>query len=135
MIRKFIAAKEQGVSTVTLWGDGSPTREFIYVSDAGEAVVAAAESYDSSDPVNIGSGQEASIKELAERIGRLLGFAGDIVWDRSKPNGQPRRKLDVSKARERFGFEAKMALDKGLEETVRWYQCEGRAIWEPGATP
>jgi GDP-L-fucose synthase len=135
MIRKFIVAKEQGVPTVTLWGDGSPTREFIYVSDAGEAVVAAAERYDSSDPVNIGSGQEASIKELAERIGGLLGFTGDIVWDRSKPNGQPRRKLDVSKARERFGFEAKMSLDKGLEETVRWYQREGRAIWEPGVTP
>jgi GDP-L-fucose synthase len=130
MIRKFLAAKERGEQTVTLWGDGSPTREFIFVRDAGEAVTLAAERYDSSEPVNIGSGQEASIKELAERVGTLLDYRGDIVWDTTKPNGQPRRKLDVSKARERFGFSAEVSLEQGLQETVRWYLTEGRAIWE-----
>jgi GDP-L-fucose synthase len=130
MIRKFLAAKERAEPTVTLWGDGSPTREFIFVRDAGEAIALAAERYDSSDPVNVGSGQEASIKELAERIGTLLDYGGEILWDTTKPNGQPRRKLDVSKARERFGFSAEVSLEQGLRETVHWYLTEGRAIWE-----
>jgi GDP-L-fucose synthase len=130
MIRKFLAAKERGDSKVTLWGDGSPTREFIYVSDAAEAVVLATERYDSSEPVNIGSATEASIRDLAARIQELVGYRGEIVWDTTKPNGQPRRKLDVSKARDRFGFEAQTQLDEGLERTYRWYLEEGRALWE-----
>lgn len=133
MIRKFLAAKRRGDKSVTLWGDGTPTREFIYITDAAEAAVLAAEGYDSSDPVNIGSGEEASIRELAERIGALVGYEGDIAWDTSKPNGQPRRKLDVSKARDRFGFQAQVTLAAGLAETVRWYQAEGSAIWERNA--
>ncbi|MGB5697061.1 MAG: GDP-L-fucose synthase [Polyangiales bacterium] len=130
MVRKFLSAKEQGEATVTLWGDGTPTREFIYVTDAAEAVVLAAERYDSPDPVNIGSGTEASIRDLATKIQALVGFKGEIEWDTSKPNGQPRRRLDVSKARERFGFEANMHLDEGLRRTFEWYLDEGRALWE-----
>ncbi len=130
MIRKFLAAKEGGRSEVTLWGDGSPTREFVYVTDAAEAVVLAAERYDSADPVNIGSSTEASIRELADRIGAMVGFEGEIVWDTSKPNGQPRRKLDVSKAKERFGFESQVSLEDGLRQTYDWYLREGRSIWE-----
>ncbi len=130
MIRKFLAAKERGDAEVTLWGDGSPTREFVYVTDAAEAVVLATERYDSPDPVNIGSATEASIELLADKIRALVGFEGNIVWDTSKPNGQPRRKLDVSKASERFGFQAQMPLDEGLERTYRWYLDTGREIWE-----
>ena len=130
MIRKFLAARESGAGTVTLWGDGSPTREFVYVTDAGEAVVLAAERYDSSEPVNIGSGEEASIRELAETIGALVGYRGKVVWDTTKPNGQPRRKLDVTKAREHFGFEVRVSLSEGLRNTIEWYLREGRAIWE-----
>ena len=130
MMRKFLAAKESGASKVTLWGDGSPTREFIYVTDAAEAVVKATERYDSPDPVNIGSATEASIRELATTIGAMVGFEGEIVWDTSKPNGQPRRKLDVSKAKERFGFEATMPLREGLERTYRWYLDHGRTLSE-----
>ena len=92
------------------WGDGSPTREFLYVEDAAEGILLAAERYDSSEPVNLGSAFEISIKDLLETIARLTGFEGEIVWDTSKPNGQPRRKLDVSRARERFGFEARDAV-------------------------
>lgn len=130
MIRKFIAAKERGHEHVTLWGDGSPTREFVYVTDAAEAVVLATERYDSAEPVNIGSAAEASIRVLAAEIQRLVGYDGEIVWDTTKPNGQPRRKLDVSKARERFGFEAKIPLEEGLARTYRWYLEQGRALWE-----
>jgi len=130
MMRKFLAAKERGDTEVTLWGDGSPTREFIYVTDAAEAVVLAAERYDSPDPVNIGSATEASIALLATKIQALVGFEGNIVWDTTKPNGQPRRKLDVSKAAERFGFEAQMPLEQGLRQTYQWYLDEGRSTWE-----
>jgi GDP-L-fucose synthase len=130
MIRKFLAAKERGDSEVTLWGDGSPTREFVYVSDAAEAVALATERYDSPKPVNIGSATEASIRDLATRIQDLVGYRGEIVWDTTKPNGQPRRKLDVSKAKERFGFEARTPLEEGLQRTFRWYLEEGRALWE-----
>jgi GDP-L-fucose synthase len=130
MMRKFLAAKEQGDAEVTLWGDGSPTREFIYVTDAAEAVVLAAERYDSPDPVNIGSATEASIALLATKIQALVGFEGNIVWDTTKPNGQPRRKLDVSKAAERFGFEAQVPLEEGLRQTYQWYLDEGRGTWE-----
>jgi GDP-L-fucose synthase len=104
-----------------LWGDGSPTREFIYVADAAEGMVLAAERYDSSDPVNLGSGQEISIADLATRVASVTGYTGTIVWDTSQPNGQPRRKLDVSRARERFGFSAKTTFDDGLKQTATWY--------------
>jgi GDP-L-fucose synthase len=121
MIRKCLAAKEAGQSTVTLWGDGSPTREFIYAADAAEAMVLGAERYESSDPVNIGSGSEISIKDLAQLIGEAVGFTGAFHWDTSQPNGQPRRRLDVSRAKERFGFEAKTSFADGLRATVAWY--------------
>jgi len=120
MLRKFHAAKLASAPEVTLWGDGSPTREFFYVEDCAEGVLAAAERYDSSDPVNLGSSDEISMRDLAERIRELVGFRGEIRWDTTKPNGQPRRKLDVSRARERFGFEARVELGDGLARTYAW---------------
>lgn len=122
MLRKFLEAKDRGDATVTLWGDGTPTREFLYVDDAAEAVVAAAERYESPEPVNIGSGEEISMKTLAETVRTLTGFEGDIVWDTSQPNGQPRRKLDTSRALERFGWKATTSLAEGLRKTLDWYQ-------------
>jgi GDP-L-fucose synthase len=120
MLRKFEEAKLARRPEVVLWGDGSPTREFFYVGDCADGLLAAIERYDSSDPVNLGSGQEISIKDLAEKIGKLVGFEGAIVWDTTKPNGQPRRRLDVSRARERFGFAAKTSFDEGLARTYAW---------------
>jgi GDP-L-fucose synthase len=120
MIRKCLDAAESGAPEVTLWGDGSPTREFLYVEDAAEALVLAAERYDESEPVNIGTGDEVSIRDLAEAIAKATGFTGRFVWDTSKPNGQPRRRLDVTRARERFGFVAQTSLDEGLRRTVAW---------------
>ena len=107
---------------VVLWGDGSPTREFLYVEDAAEGIWAAAQRYDGAEPVNLGSGDEISIRDLAELVADVTGFEGEIVWDPSKPNGQPRRHLDVSRAEERFGFRAKTSLREGLERTVAWYR-------------
>ena len=107
---------------VVLWGDGSPTREFLYVDDCAEGLVLAAERYDGADPVNLGTGVETPIRDLAELIAELTGFEGEIVWDTSMPNGQPRRSLDASRARELFGFEAKTALRQGLERTIAWYR-------------
>ena len=121
LIRKCVAARDVGEETVTLWGDGSPTREFIYVEDAAEAMILAAERYDESEPVNIGSGDEISIRDLAMQIAAATGFTGTFAWDTSQPNGQPRRRLDVSRAKERFGFEAKTSLADGLRATVAWY--------------
>lgn len=121
MIRKFITAKELGEPSVTLWGDGTPTREFIYVEDAAEGMILAGERYDSSEPVNLGSGVEISIAELARVIARAVNFTGSIVWDTSQPNGQPRRRLDVTRAQERFGFTAKTSFADGLAKTVAWY--------------
>jgi GDP-L-fucose synthase len=121
LIRKCIEARNRGADEITLWGDGSPTREFLYVDDAAEAIVAATERYESAEPVNIGSGQEISIRELAERIARLTGFQGRIIWDATKPNGQPRRGLDVSRAEREFGFRARTTLDDGLKRTIDWY--------------
>jgi GDP-L-fucose synthase len=123
MIRKFLDAAKNGSSTVKLWGDGTPTREFLYVGDAVEAVIAAAEKYDGSDPVNLGTGQMVSIRALAETIAQLTGFTGTIEWDASLPGGQPRRQLDTSRARERFGFEATMPLEEGLRATIEWYRA------------
>jgi GDP-L-fucose synthase len=124
MLRKFLEAKDRGDATVTLWGDGTPTREFLYVDDAAEAIVAAAERYESPDPVNIGSGEEISMKTLAETLRTLTGFPGTIVWDSSQPNGQPRRKLDTSRALERFGWKATTPLAEGLRRTLDWYLAE-----------
>jgi GDP-L-fucose synthase len=121
MIRKFVTAREQGASEVTLWGDGSPTREFIYAADAAEGMILAAERYDSSDPVNLGSGAEISITDLATQVAAATGYTGALRWDTSQPNGQPRRRLDVSRARERFGFSATTSLADGLAKTVAWY--------------
>ena len=121
MIRKCVTAREQGAAEVTLWGDGSPTREFLYVSDAAEGLVLAAERYDDSDPVNLGSGGEIAIRELAALVAQATGFDGRFVWDTSQPNGQPRRQLEVSRARERFGFQARTPFAEGLRRTVEWY--------------
>jgi len=124
LIRKCLEAKEQGATEIVAWGDGSPTREFIYVEDAAEGITLATERYNSSEPVNIGSGFEISIKDLTETIARLTGFTGDIRWDTTKPNGQPRRRLDTTRAREAFGFEAKTDFEEGLKRTIDWYANE-----------
>ena len=122
LIRKCIEAQERGDTEIVAWGDGSPSREFLHARDAAEGILLAAERYDSSDPVNIGAGFEITIRDLTELIARLCGFTGRIRWDTSKPNGQPRRKLATDRARERFGFEAKISFEEGLEETIRWYR-------------
>ncbi len=122
LIRKMIEAQERGEKHVVLWGDGSPTREFLYVEDAAEGIVQAAEKYNGPEPVNLGSGQEISIKDLAETIADLTDFQGEIVWDTTKPNGQPRRALDVSRAKKYFGWEAKTSFPEGLRRTVAWFR-------------
>lgn len=121
IIRKFVDAKHFGHDTVVLWGDGTPTREFLYVEDAAEGIVRAAECYDKPEPVNLGTGVETSIRELAETISRLVGFKGKIVWDTVRPGGQPRRCLDVSRAEKEFGFRATTPLQDGLQNTIHWY--------------
>ncbi len=118
LIRKMIESPEQ----VVLWGDGSPTREYLYVDDCVDGLMLAAERYDGAEPVNLGSGVETSIRETAEIVAELVGFEGEIVWDASMPNGQPRRSLDPSRARELFGFEAQTPLREGLERTIAWYR-------------
>lgn len=122
LIRKCMEAQEAGKSEVVVWGDGSPTREFLYAEDAAEGILLGAENYNSSEPVNLGSGYEVSIKDLAELIAKFTGFKGELVWDASKPNGQPRRGLDVTRAVERFGFRSKMPFEDGLRRTIEWYQ-------------
>lgn len=133
IIRKCIEAKERGDSSVTLWGTGTVSREFIYAEDAAEGIVLAAERYDDPDPVNLGAGFEITISELATKIAQLTGFEGEIVWDSSQPDGQPRRCLDTERARERFGFEAATSFDEGLKRTIDWYLSEGRSPVEPPA--
>ena len=118
LIRKMLAGDEE----VVLWGDGSPTREFLYVEDCAEGLILASERYGDAEPVNLGTGHEISIRELAELVADVTGFDGRIVWDASMPNGQPRRSLDTTRARERFGFEARTPLREGLERTVAWYR-------------
>lgn len=122
LIRKCLEAQESGQNEVVVWGDGSPTREFVYVDDAARGIVMASEAYDGPEPVNIGSGYEISIKDLAERIARLTGFKGRLVWDTSKPNGQPRRGLDTSRAEKYFGFKAQVPFEEGLRRTIEWYR-------------
>ena len=122
LIRKCIEAKERGDDRLVAWGDGSPTREFLYVEDAAEGILLAAEHYDKPDPVNLGSAFEISIKDLLETIARMTGFGGKITWDTSKPNGQPRRKLDISRAEKEFKFRASTPFEEGLRRTINWYR-------------
>ncbi|MEW6566776.1 MAG: GDP-L-fucose synthase [Chloroflexota bacterium] len=122
LIRKCVEAKERGESEIVVWGDGSPTREFLYAADAAEGILLAAERYNASDPVNLGSGREIRIRDLVEMIARETGFTGRIVWDTSRPNGQPRRALDTSKAEALFGFRARTGFEEGLRRTIEWYR-------------
>lgn len=122
LIRKCLEAKQRGAHEIIVWGDGSPTREFLYVEDAAEAILLAAEHYNDPEPVNLGSAFEISIRELVELIARLTGFDGNLVWDTSQPNGQPRRKLDTSRAQESFGFVSHTPFEQGLKNTIEWYR-------------
>jgi GDP-L-fucose synthase len=122
LIRKCLEAVREGAGEIVLWGDGSPTREFLYVEDAAEGIVRATERYNGAAPVNLGSGMEISIGELARKIAELTGFGGRIVWDTSQPNGQPRRSLDVSRAEREMGFRASTGLDEGLRKTIAWWR-------------
>jgi len=130
MIRKFVEAKKSRNSEVILWGDGSPTREFLYVEDAAEGIVLAAERYNGEEPVNLGSGQELSIRDLANIIAEEVGFIGKIVWDSTKPNGQPRRCLDTTRAREWFQFEAETPFRQGLRKTIAWHLAQRKSSGE-----
>ncbi len=122
LIRKCLDAVEQGRDEIVVWGNGSATREFLYVDDAVEGILAAAERYNDPDPVNIGSGDEISIEQVVHRIADVTGFKGSIAWDRLQPNGQPRRRVDIERARTRFGFCARTSFDDGLRRTVEWYR-------------
>jgi GDP-L-fucose synthase len=121
LIRKFVEAKESGKKEVVLWGDGSPTREFLYVEDAARGIVAATLQYNGNEPVNLGSGEEISIKELSLLIADLVAYDGDVTWDTNKPNGQPRRKLDVTRAKELFNFSSEIPFRQGLTKTIDWF--------------
>lgn len=123
MIRKFVDAKTNNAPSVTVWGSGAATREFCYVEDAAKGIILATEKYDKPDPINLGAGFEISIKNLAEKIASIVGYQGEIVWDHTKPDGQPRRMLDVSKAKAEFGFTATTDFDQGLKETIQWYRA------------
>ena len=122
LVRKCIEAQVRGDKEVILWGDGSPTREFLYAGDAADGIVTATEFYNGSEPVNLGSGQEIHIKDLAEKIAHLTGFKGKLVWDTTKPNGQPRRALDTSRATDYFGWQASTHFEEGLQQTIAWYK-------------
>lgn len=126
MIRKCLSAKVRGETEIELWGSGNPTREFLYVKDAAEAIALAAERYTGAEPLNIGSGSEISIHDLAALIARLTGFTGRFVWNTSKPDGQPRRRLDVEAAYRAFGFRARTDLETGLQETIDWFTANNR---------
>jgi GDP-L-fucose synthase len=132
LIRKYIEAQERGDREVVVWGDGSPTREFLYVEDAAEGILLAAERYNGREPVNLGSGNEISIRDLAEMIARLTGFEGKLIWDTTKPNGQPRRALDTSRAEKYFGFKAQMPFEEGLRRTIAWYR-ENKGVTNKGS--
>jgi GDP-L-fucose synthase len=124
LIRKFTEAVRKGRKEVVVWGTGNPSREFLFVEDAAEGIIAATERYDKADPVNLGTGKEIKINQLVTLIAKLTGFNGNIVWETSKPDGQPRRCLDTSRAKKEFGFEAKTDLTSGLQETIEWYRNE-----------
>ncbi|HSA64800.1 MAG TPA: GDP-L-fucose synthase [Nitrospira sp.] len=130
LIRKCAEAKEGGASEIVLWGDGTPTREFLYVEDAAEGILLAAEHYDDPRPLNLGTGEEITIKALATMIAAEIGYKGRIVWDKTKPNGQPRRCLDVSRIKQAIGFQAKHSLRDGLRTTIQWYQANRDALRE-----
>jgi GDP-L-fucose synthase len=134
MIRKFVDAQEQAQPEVVLWGDGTPTREFLYVTEAARAIVLAAESYDGADPVNIGSGTEISISKLASLIASRVGYTGLIRWDTEKPNGQPRRSLDTGQARIKFGFENMVDFEHGISTTVEWYRAHKGQLYSKAAS-
>ena len=127
LIRKCVEAVNAGSKEIVLWGDGSPTREFLYVEDAADGIFLAATNYDKPEPVNLGSGMEISIRDLASTIARMTGFTGKIVWDASKPNGQPRRCLDVTRAEKEFGFRAATPFEAGLQKTIDWYRSSVKA--------
>jgi GDP-L-fucose synthase len=122
LIRKAVEAGERGEKELPVWGDGSPTREFLYVEDAADAIVAAAEKYNGDQPVNLGSGYEISIKDLSEMIVKMTGFEGKLTWQTDKPNGQPRRGLDVSRAKEYFGWSAQVPFEEGMRRTIEWFK-------------
>lgn len=122
LIKKFVDAKETNATEVTVWGTGKPTREFLYVDDAARGIVLAAQNYEKADPVNLGSSFEISIKELSQVIAKLVAFKGKIIFDSTKPDGQPRRKLDVSRAKKEFGFESEVTFEQGLAKTIEWYK-------------
>ncbi|MGD1120031.1 MAG: GDP-L-fucose synthase [Dehalococcoidales bacterium] len=122
LIRKMLEAKQKGEKQVIAWGTGNASREFLYVADAAEGIVLAAEKYNKSEPVNLGAGFEIKIRDLAVLIARLCGYDGEIVWDATRPDGQPRRRLDVQRAYQEFGFKAKTSLEDGLKETIEWYR-------------
>lgn len=130
LIRKCVEAKERRQPEIVLWGDGTPSREFLYVEDAAEGILLATERYDGSDPVNLGTGEEITIAGLAGLIASQAGYEGRIVWDTGKPNGQPRRCLDVSRAKRLFGFEARVSLREGVKRTVEWFQTNRASIRE-----
>jgi GDP-L-fucose synthase len=130
LIRKMVAARDAGQASVEVWGDGSPSREFLHVRDAARGIVLAAQRYDGEDPVNLGTGGEITIRDLVTTLAQVVGFRGDIVWNTEQPNGQPRRALSTERARERFGFQAEITFLEGLRETVAWWEGEvaaGRA--------
>ncbi len=127
LIKKCVEAKEAGAPAIEVWGTGKATREFLYVDDAARGIILGAEKYNKADPVNLGSGTEVSIKELVRMIVAFSGFKGKVIWDRTKPDGQPRRCLDTSRAKKEFGFTARVKLEKGLKETIRWYQKNRRS--------
>lgn len=132
LIRKCLEANDKAEATIDVWGDGTPTREFLYVDDAAEGILKATENYDLSEPVNLGSGEEISVRDLTVMIARLTGFTGEFVWDTRRPNGQPRRFLDTSKAEVNFGFKALTRLEDGLKTTIEWYRAN-RAGDTPGS--
>jgi len=130
LIRKCVEAQAKGEKQVVLWGDGSPSREFLYVDDAARAILLAAEHYNGSEPINIGTGEEITIQDLAHLIADEVGFTGELVWDTGKPNGQPRRCLDTTRAKQLFGFQAAMKLKAGLRTTIGWFQANRESFRE-----
>jgi GDP-L-fucose synthase len=130
LIRKCAEAQQAGRSEIVLWGDGTPTREFLYVEDAAEGILQASEQYNDSLPLNLGTGEEVTIKNLALLIARELGYQGRIVWDTTKPNGQPRRCLDVSRIKQMIGFQARHSLQAGLKKTIQWFQANQASLRE-----
>ncbi|HKR80403.1 MAG TPA: GDP-L-fucose synthase [Nitrospira sp.] len=130
LVRKSAEAQEAGASEIILWGDGTPTREFLYVEDAAEGILLAAEHYNDSRPLNLGTGEEITIRKLASIVAEEVGYQGQIKWDTTKPNGQPRRCLDVSRVKQAIGFQAKHSLREGLTKTVRWYRANCHSLRE-----